>query len=679
MTGLPKNQKAIPGWSEYVEEYRQASIFWHKLWVDNGKPRVGVVADVRRKTRARYHRAIKFVRKHEEAIRSDKMAEALANNRQRDMWREAKKCKHRTTSSPSVVDGVSDTKGIADVFAKKFSNLYSSVPYNEDEMYDLERDILNEIAMKCICEESSCNSFVHCILHTDIEDAVNHLKCMKTDGHSGMFSDHIINGTKKLYIYLAILFTAMLRHGVCPEDMLLGTLSPIPKGKRGVTTNSDNFRGITLSSICGKVMDWVVLLKHSDILVTSEMQFGFKKHSSTTLCSAMVLETASYYVNNDSYVYSVFLDATKAFDRVHYCKLFRVLLDKNFCPVYARMLLHMYVNQRVRIKWRNEHSQFFKVANGVKQGGVLSPILFGIYMDTLLIRLNEKDIGCHLGSKYAGCFAYADDVVIMAPTVSAARQMITICEQFSQEYQVTFNGKKSQLLVFGDSSNKVPDPKMCLNGNVIPRVSEVLHLGHVIRDNVYKADVTRIVGDFSQKTNIFLADFKHTSSLVRSKLFFSHCCSFYGIQLVPMSGSVMNQVYTAWRVALRRVLRLPTRTHGFLLPLVANVLPPDVWLAKRYLSFYDKGCKSGNSLVKYVFNVMARGKHSVLGMNVRLVKHKYRNISQNDPCIDNCDDSAEENIALACQVLELISMRDSVDTSILSVEQCNFILEDICT
>ena len=64
---------------------------------------------------------------------------------------------------------------------------------------------------------------------------------------------------------------------------------------------------------------------------------------------------------------------------------------------------------------------------------------------------------------------------------------------------------------------------------------------------------------------------------------------------------------------------------------------------------------------------MGRGKYSLLGMNVRLVKHRYGNISQDDPCIDISDGKMEEHLALACQVLELIGMHASVDTGILSV------------
>ena len=56
------------------------------------------------------------------------------------------------------------------------------------------------------------------------------------------------------------------------------------------------------------------------------------------------------------------------------------------------------------VRWNNEYSDSFGVSNGVKQGGVLSPILFCIYIDNLLMSLKNNDIGCHVGSHFCGAF-----------------------------------------------------------------------------------------------------------------------------------------------------------------------------------------------------------------------------------------------------------------------------------
>ena len=87
-------------------------------------------------------------------------------------------------------------------------------------------------------------------------------------------------------------------------------------------------------------------------------------------------ETVSYYTNNGSQVYALFLDASKAFDRLNYIKLFNKLLTKNMCPITVRLLLNMHLNQKIQVKWNHELSQHFTVSNGVRQGRVLSPLFF---------------------------------------------------------------------------------------------------------------------------------------------------------------------------------------------------------------------------------------------------------------------------------------------------------------
>ena len=72
-----KSRNSIPGWTTYVESsYKQAK-FWHKIWKENGSPRNGVIADIRRKTRSQYHYTVKYVRNNADTILSNKMAEAL--------------------------------------------------------------------------------------------------------------------------------------------------------------------------------------------------------------------------------------------------------------------------------------------------------------------------------------------------------------------------------------------------------------------------------------------------------------------------------------------------------------------------------------------------------------------------------------------------------------------------
>jgi Reverse transcriptase (RNA-dependent DNA polymerase) len=111
----------------------------------------------------------------------------------------------------------------------------------------------------------------------------------------------------------------------------------IPKGKSLNYSDSTNYRGIALSSILGKIFDAYVLNRYDSLLASSNLQFGFKAGHSTSMCTMLLKETLEYYRGNNGTVYCTMLDATKAFDRVEYCKLVRLLLNKKLPAVITRV------------------------------------------------------------------------------------------------------------------------------------------------------------------------------------------------------------------------------------------------------------------------------------------------------------------------------------------------------
>ena len=78
---------------------------------------------------------------------------------------------------------------------------------------------------------------------------------------------------------------------------------------------------------------------------------------------------------------------------------------------------------------------------------VLSPVLFCIYIDNLLKSLADIGVGCYIGSHFVGALAYADDIVLLAPTASAMRRLLAVCDEYSQEYCIAFNVSKTKSLV----------------------------------------------------------------------------------------------------------------------------------------------------------------------------------------------------------------------------------------
>ena len=139
------------------------------------------------------------------------------------------------------------------------------------------------------------------------------------------------------------------------------------------------------------------------------------------MCSFLVSETIQYYKSHGSDVYMLPLDASKAFDRVKYTKLFKLLIDRSVCPLIIRFLINIYIFSSATVRWNKSESGSFFISNGVKQGAIISAPLFAIYIDPLLSKLNKTKKGCYIGNICANAFAYADDIVILSPSCSALR------------------------------------------------------------------------------------------------------------------------------------------------------------------------------------------------------------------------------------------------------------------
>ena len=111
-------------------------------------------------------------------------------------------------------------------------------------------------------------------------------------------------------------------------------------------------------------------------------------------------------------------------------------------------MLDMYTRQCRRASWEGTHSAYFSSSNGVRQGGVVSPVLFTVYMDVLLSQLDNSGVGCYIGHQYFGSVGYAHDLTRLSPSLKGFQKMIDICLEYGNDYGVQYNSKKTMCMLF---------------------------------------------------------------------------------------------------------------------------------------------------------------------------------------------------------------------------------------
>lgn len=233
-----------------------------------------------------------------------------------------------------------------------------------------------------------------------------------------------------------------------------------------------------------------------------------------------------YYRNNGTEVYSCLLDASKAFDRIQLDILFQILLDRYFPAKYISLLLDMYLNQDIQVKWGKDTSNAFGGVNGVRQGGVLSPILFTVYLDMLISELKSCGAGCWLGHHYYGGLVSADDISLLSPSVTGLQRMVDVCAKFGLKYSILFNEKKSVCIKYSADQDDLPD--IILNGKVLKWEMKVKHLGNVLNNRLTDIDdILLKKQQFFQQANKVKSDFQGVRWDVLTQLFTKYCSSFY--------------------------------------------------------------------------------------------------------------------------------------------------------
>ena len=106
------------------------------------------------------------------------------------------------------------------------------------------------------------------------------------------------------------------------------------------------------------------------------------------------------------------------------------------------------LNLYSKCKWGSCISHEFRVLSGVRQGGVISPHIFAVYLDDLVKLLKKSGVGCHIVGQIVSAIVYADDLCLLAPTRSSLQHLLLICQKYAEEWCISYNPKKSKLMIF---------------------------------------------------------------------------------------------------------------------------------------------------------------------------------------------------------------------------------------
>jgi hypothetical protein len=528
--------------------------------------------------------------KHMDRVETEKCVHALeeitklAHTKAIDKIHGSKKDRRITNRRGGRVDVDIDLTTLKNTYEGNFNNCdKSQVSINlESRMLEVVEKYAKLIKKHKINTRVKCDVIVRIL---------KNLKNNKKGGHNGCTNEMYKYGvTTELPKVIANLFENIIRGGFFPNNLNIGQICTIIKDSTVSNKEIDNTRPITLSEVLSIILEHF-MLTHIHKRILHRHQFGFRQKSSCVHAVFSLNEIIEDVKMKKTNAYAVFLDFSKAFDKVNRTKLMYKLIG-GLEPGIWLLIKNYYENLIIYVTDKNKRvSEPFKATVGVKQGGPASPDLFNDYINLLLVQLEVMGNSYKLGGVEKGVMVYADDTTVICHTLENLNISIAIIEKYCDLYDIKINAKKTKWMLIGEPDSII-DPVVKVNGEILDRVEEFKFLGVIIssdgkptrhikkRKSLFLNGLTEIttLGLNKKDVPLKMKSLLYTS-LVRSKL-------MYGMETIKFNKTEVKQNLTKpENYALKKSCGLNNHSKATSLIYAMDITPIALYLIKRKLLF----------------------------------------------------------------------------------------------
>ena len=320
------------------------------------------------------------------------------------------------------------------------------------------------------------------ISESEVIKCIKKLKSKKSRGIDRISNEMIKYSQHALLQVILKLFNMIYTSSKYPTSWAEGYIVPI--FKKDNPLDPSNYRGIVILNCLGKLFHTIMNERMHTILeekkIISRNQIGFKKQSRTSDHMFVLKAITDKYFNENKKVYSCFVDRHKAFDKVsHYYLLYKMQKSGINGNLY-KIIKDMYVNvkSKLSVKCGDYLSDSFTSQIGVRQGDVLSPLLFNLYINDLVTMFNHDCNPVKLNDQSVNCLLYADDIVLLSESQDGLQNSLDILDTFCKKWKLHININKTKTMVFNKPGRKTK-ATFNIGGIDIENVTNYKYLGLV--------------------------------------------------------------------------------------------------------------------------------------------------------------------------------------------------------
>ena len=376
-----------------------------------------------------------------------------------------------------------------------FEQLFADVNQEDSEM------------VENIVIENTDDELENLVFNADISDdeilqAIKHLKKGKSGGPDGLLPEFFMESIDILLPVLNKLFNRLFQSGYFPPCWSQSII--VPLHKKGDINCTDNYRGISLLDVFGKIYVSIINRRVTFYVNVydkiSEAQAGFREGYSTIDNAFILSAILQKYLNRKGgKLYVCFVDFKKAFDSVNRQKLWQVLTTNGIKGNVFKAIYSMYACVKSCVRFNNECTNTFDCPVGLRQGCLLSPVIFSIFVNELSKLIESSDIcGIQLFPDITEILLllFADDIALMADSVRGLQKQINITEKFCDTYKMVVNTVKTKVMVFRRGGRLRKNEKILYKGNELDIVNGFHYVGLLFTP---KLSLYRMTDDLSKK------------------------------------------------------------------------------------------------------------------------------------------------------------------------------------
>ena len=395
------------------------------------------------------------------------------------------------------------------------------------------------------------------ITMAEVEAALRQTKGGKAPGEDNITSEmwRSLNsfGVEKL----TQLFNSIYDTGQIPDDLVKSIFIPLPK--KAMATECGDHRLISLMPHATKIFLRVILNRIKEVIdiEVDEAQFGFRPGRGTRegIFSFNILAQKHIELNKELYI--CFIDYAKAFDRVKHENLVECLNKIGVDGKDVRIITNLYWHQKAAIRVDKDISDYTPIQRGVRQGCVLSPILFNIYTE-LIFRQFEHLEGASIGGRNLSNLRYVDDTVLVSKTKEGLQTLVTAAKIESEKAGLGMNVKKTKTMVVSKQEGDSIKADIKIENETLEQVNTFKYLGQTItpdgkNESEIKIKIAIAKNRFQKMYRILTS--KKISMNLRHRLLVCYVFSIilYGCETWTLTKALMDKIEACEMWFLRRM------------------------------------------------------------------------------------------------------------------------------